>query len=76
MSLTAKKIVSEAMSLPAPVRAYVAERLIESLDSENPAEVPSLWCKEIEKRCKELDDGLVDLIPAKDVFASALDKLS
>jgi len=32
MGLPAKKIITEALQLPTPLRALVAERLIESLD--------------------------------------------
>jgi hypothetical protein len=76
MSLTAKKIVAEALALPGPLRAYVAERLIESLDSEKPAGLSPKWHEEVVKRCGELDEGLVELLPADEVFSKAYDELT
>lgn len=45
----------------------VAEKLLESLDHEE-FEVSPEWMEEIRRRCGEIDDGAVDLIPADQVF--------
>jgi hypothetical protein len=71
MSMTAEKIVSEALDLSPEARAFVAERLIESLDLSPAAELSSAWRDEIRKRCREVDEGLVQLRDASDVFAKA-----
>ena len=71
MSMTADKIVSEALSLAPQVRAFVAERLIESLDATPGAEISPAWREEIQKRCREVDEGAVELRDAADVFARA-----
>ena len=71
MSTTVERIVSEALGLPAPARAFVAEKLIESLDAEPGGELSPAWKEEIRKRCREVDDGLVELRDARDVFAKA-----
>ena len=71
MSMTADKIVSEALSLTPQVRAFVAERLIESLDAAPGAEISPAWREEIRKRCREVDEGAVELREAADVFAKA-----
>jgi len=76
MSATAEKIVFEAMSLSPQARAFVAERLIESLDA-NPGEaLSSAWRDELRKRCREMDDGIVELRDAADVFAKATSALA
>jgi hypothetical protein len=71
MSPTVDKIVSDALSLPAEARAFVAEKLIESLDVGTPAEISPAWREEVRKRCRQLDEGLVELRDAEDVFDKA-----
>jgi hypothetical protein len=77
MGRPAEKIISEALTLPRSVRALVAERLIESLDYDDSTELSAEWREEILKRCKEVDEGLVELEDAEEVFArlhASLDK--
>ena len=71
MSMTTEKIVSEALDLSPQARAFVAERLIESLDLFPATELSPAWRDEIRKRCREVDEGLVQLRDASDVFAKA-----
>ena len=71
MSTTADKILSEALGLPPLARAFVAERLIESLDAAPGGEISPAWREEIRKRCREVDAGLVELRDAEEVFAKA-----
>ena len=71
MSMTAEKIVSEALGLAPQARAFVAERLIESLDATPGSEISAAWREEIQKRCREMDEGLVELRDASEVFAKA-----
>ncbi|KAF0221586.1 MAG: addiction module [Geobacteraceae bacterium] len=71
MGLPAEKIIAEALQLPAPLRALVAERLIESLDLEESGEITPEWRDEIVRRCLEIDEEMVELIPAETVLARA-----
>lgn len=76
MNITAEKVVSEALELPPSVRAFVAEKLIESLDA---PEVPSLsakWKTELRRRCAEVDRGAVSLRAANAVFKKAYASLA
>ena len=75
MSMTADKLVEEAMGLPPQVRAFVAEKLIESLDATPEFDLSPAWREEIRKRCREVDEGIVQLRNAEDVFANAYAKL-
>ena len=63
--------MTEALGLPPQVRAFVAEKLIESLDAAPGEEISPAWREEIRKRCREVDQGLVELRDAADVFAKA-----
>lgn len=71
MSTTAEKIVAEALNLSPQARAFVAERLIESLDAAPGTELSPAWRAEIQKRCREVDEGAVELRSAAEVFAKA-----
>ena len=71
MGTTVEDIVSEALGLPAQARAFVAEKLIESLDAEPGSELSPAWREEVRRRCRDVDEGLVQLRDAEDVFAKA-----
>ena len=71
MTMTTEKIVAEALALPPQARAFMVERLIESLDTLPGEKLSSQWSAEIKKRCQEIDAGAVDLHAAADVFAKA-----
>jgi hypothetical protein len=73
MSMTNKveKLVTEALELPLQARAFVAEKLIESLDMEPLPNLSPEWKKEIEKRCREMDEGEIELLNADSVFKKA-----
>ena len=76
MSSKAEKIVSEALELPTTVRAFLAEKLIESLDIESVGEISPEWKEEIEKRCREIDEGSAQLLDAEAVFSKAYSSLA
>jgi putative addiction module component (TIGR02574 family) len=68
MGLSAETIITEALELPSTMRAMVAERLIESLDLDESMELSPEWRDEISRRCREIDEGTAQLIPAETVF--------
>jgi len=68
MNPTTEKIVSEALELPPVLRAFVAERLLESLDAYPDMALSPEWKEEIRKRCEEIDRGVVELRDAEAVF--------
>ena len=67
----AHRIVTEALGLSPQARAFVAEKLIESLDATSAAGLSPAWRDEIRRRSREVDEGLVDLHDAADAFARA-----
>jgi hypothetical protein len=71
MSISAEKVVTEAMGLPPALRAFVAEKLIESLDVPDTPPLSAKWKKEIRRRCKAMDRGEIKLRDASAVFAKA-----
>jgi putative addiction module component (TIGR02574 family) len=61
----------EALSLPAQERAQLAEQLLSSLDTLSEAEIEQLWFQEAARRASEMDQGLVQRIPAEVVRREA-----
>lgn len=76
MSTTAEKVVVEALGLPAPLRAFVAEKLLESLDAPDAPPLSLKWRQELRRRCAEVDGGAVNLRDVDDVFTKAYASLS
>ena len=64
-------IEKDIMRLPAKDRARLAVRLLSSLEetTESPEEIEKLWIADAERRFQELRDGIVQGIPAQEVFA-------
>ncbi len=76
MNMTAEKLVSEALQMPNTMRAFVAERIIESLDFDSDVDLSPEWKAELDRRCREIDEGTVALIDGDEVFKKAYARLS
>ena len=61
----------EVLSLPVQERAQLAEQLLSSLDSLTEAEIEQLLFQEAARRAAEIDQGLVQRIPAEVVRQEA-----
>ncbi len=72
------EIEKDALRLARPNRARLAVRLLSSLEgtTESPEEIEKLWIAEAERRFQELRDGVVQGIPAREVFAKLRTKRS
>ncbi|HAK93964.1 MAG TPA: addiction module antitoxin RelB [Planctomycetes bacterium] len=66
---------NEALRLPREARAFLAEKLLESLDLDESVPLSPEWQEEICRRCRELDEGKVTLIPAEEVLREAGERL-
>ena len=58
-----KKVLEEALRLPAEARAALAGHLLESLDDAVDEDVELAWSKEIARRIDDLDRGKVKTVP-------------
>jgi putative addiction module component (TIGR02574 family) len=76
MKKNVEKIVAEVLDLPSPVRAFLAAKLLESLDVDGASELSSEWKEEIRRRCQEIDEGTARLVEAEEAFARAYSKLT
>ncbi len=68
--------MAEALDLPAPLRAFVAAKLLESLDAGTNGELSEPWKAEVLRRSREIDEGVAQLARAEEVFARAYAKLT
>jgi len=69
MTSEVKEILQHTMQLPRHLRAYLAEMLLESLDVEEDFPLQEEWMQEIITRCREIDEGRVELIEAEQGLA-------
>jgi len=68
-SMSLDELEKEAMQLPAPSRALLADKLVESLGSAALDEIQKLWAAEAIRRRDEVHSGRVKPIPGDDVLA-------
>ena len=68
MSLTFEQLTEEAMQLPAESKVMLADKLVESLDSEQLDEIQQLWTAEAIRRRDEIRSGEVQSIPGEQVL--------
>ena len=75
MSSKVEHVMKKALELPSQVRAFIAEKLLESLDFEEPFDLSGEWRDEIDRRCRQIDEGQVQLTPGDRVFTEAVERL-
>lgn len=66
-----KQIEDEALHLSQEERAGLAQKLLLSLDVSSEEDIESDWMSEAHRRAKELDEGIVQAIPAEEVRKKA-----
>jgi putative addiction module component (TIGR02574 family) len=71
MAQSVAEIENDTLRLSDEERARLAVRLLRSLEeeAESPEQVEKLWLAEAERRFQELREGVVQGIPAGEVFA-------
>jgi putative addiction module component (TIGR02574 family) len=70
MPVVAKKVLDEALSLPAEARVSLVEKLLNSLNLPTQPEIDRLLAEEAERRIAQIDKGGVKLVPGKKVFSN------
>ena len=71
MSDILEKLENDALCLSRQERAFLADRLLSSLDGDALTEVDEAWVVEAERRYQEYKEGKRPGILAEDVFAEA-----
>ena len=65
------QIEAEALNLSGEERAELAQKLLLSLDTSSEEEIAEDWVKEAQRRARELDEGIVQPVPAEEVRRKA-----
>lgn len=78
MAHSLTEVEDQALRLPPEDRARLAVHLLASLEEsvESAEEIEKLWIAEAERRFQELRGGVVQGIPAREVFAELRAKRS
>lgn len=63
MSAEVQGLVASALSLPATDRIVLAEKILESLDDADQAEIDAAWAKEAEDRLEAFERGEIKATP-------------
>ena len=71
MSSMLEKLEGEVLSLSPQERAFLADRLLSSLDGDILTDVDAAWIAEAERRYQEYKEGKRSGIDAQEVFAEA-----
>jgi len=70
--MSLEEIEALSLGLNDAERAWLAGRLLESLDGPPEGQVKKLWADEIERRVRDIDEGRCQLIPAEQVHQEIL----
>ena len=65
------QIEAEALNLSGEERAELAQKLLLSLDTLSEEEIAENWVMEAQRRARELDEGIVQPVPAEEVRRKA-----
>ncbi len=66
-----KQIEDDILQLSEEERAELAQKLLLSLDSPSEGEIEEDWLVEAQRRARDLDDGIVQPVPADEVRRKA-----
>lgn len=75
MTADLERIADEILTLPAPVRALLAHKLIASLDAETDTGHEREWGEVLDRRSREIESGQVVCRPVTTVIAEIRGKL-
>jgi len=64
----ANKIYEQALNLPTDDRMVLIDKLLHSTNLPTRLEIDKLWADEVERRCREVEEGKAKLIPGEEVF--------
>ena len=76
MSPSAQRILEEALQLPPDELDWLVESLLIKDRSAAEAEIEAAWDGEIKRRLDEIDSCAVEMIPAEQVHAEMIARLS
>lgn len=69
-----RRILEDALSLPADARMVLIEQLLASLNLPIQAEIDRLWGEEAERRVAQIAKGEVELVSGEEVFSKICER--
>jgi hypothetical protein len=69
MAKAVAELEADIRALPDADKERLLRVLLEELDGPPDPDAERLWLEEIERRSREIDEGLVETIPGEQVFA-------
>lgn len=66
--MTVEQILQEIALMPAPTRAFIAEKILEMLDSEEQIDLSPEWMSLIQQRLADIDAGIVQMVGAEEAM--------
>jgi hypothetical protein len=66
--MTVEQILQEIASMPAPTRAFIAEKILEMLDFEEQINLSPEWIHLIQQRTMDIDAGVVEMVEAEEAL--------
>ena len=75
VEMKATQVLDAALHLSHPARAFIVERLLESLDAEPDFQLSAKWQYEIVQRYHEIECKKVKLLQGEQVFEQAFEDL-
>ena len=66
--MTVEQILQEISLMPAPTRAFIAEKILEMLDVEEQIELSPEWMSVIQQRVADIDAGVVQMVSAEETL--------
>jgi hypothetical protein len=66
--MTVEQILKEIALMPAPTRAFIAEKILEMLDAEEQITLLPEWIDLIQQRVADIDAGIVQMVGAEEAL--------
>ena len=66
--MTVEQILQEIALMPAPTRAFIAEKILEMLDAEEQINLSPEWMSLIQQRLTDIDAGIAQMVGAEEAL--------
>ena len=73
--MTVEQILQEIALMPAPTRAFIAEKILETLDNEEQIDLSPEWMSLIQQRLADIDAGNVQMVNAEKMMKQVWSEL-
>lgn len=73
--MTIEQILQEVALMPAPTRAFIAEKILEMIDAEEQINLSPEWISLIQKRVSDIEAGEVQMVKAEEVMKQVWSEL-